>query len=272
MATDVLERNNVQVIGQGQQPMVFAHGFGCDQNMWRFIIPAFEADYRLVLFDYVGSGQSDPKAYDAGRYSQLEGYAQDLLEVCAALDLWNVVLVGHSVSSMIGLLAAIEAPDRFEQLVMVSPSPCYINDVENGYVGGFEHQDIADLLDIMERNYMGWASFLAPMVMQNPDRPELTQELEGSFCSTDPTMAIRFAKATFYSDNRDDLAKVSVPSLVLQCTDDAIAPVEVGQYLNQHLPHSTFQLMQATGHCPHMSHPDETIALMKTYLEAARNG
>ena len=272
MVTDVLERNNVQVIGQGQQPMVFAHGFGCDQNMWRFVIPAFEADYRLVLFDYVGSGQSGLKAYDAGRYSQLEGYAQDLLEVCTTLDLRNIVLVGHSVSSMIGLLAAIEAPDRFEQLVMVSPSPCYINDAEAGYVGGFEHQDIDDLIDIMERNYIGWASVLAPVVMQNLDRPELAQDLEDSFCSTDPSMAIRFAKATFYGDNRDDLARAPVPSLILQCSEDAIAPPEVGQYLHQHLPHSTLQMMQATGHCPHMSHPDETSALIKTYLEAARNG
>jgi sigma-B regulation protein RsbQ len=240
--------------------------------MWRFVAPAFEADYRLVLFDYVGSGQSDLSAYDAGRYSQLEGYAQDLLEVCEALDLRDVVLVGHSVSSMIGLLAAIEAPDRFERLVMIGPSPCYVNDAEQGYVGGFERQDIDDLIDIMEKNYIGWASFLAPVVMQNPDRPELAQELEGSFCSTDPTMAIRFARATFYSDNRQDLVRASVPSLILQCSDDAIAPLAVGHYLHQQLPDSTFQLMQATGHCPHMSHPDETIALIKTYLEAASNG
>jgi sigma-B regulation protein RsbQ len=271
MTTDILRRNNVEVAGQGKQAMVFAHGFGCDQNMWRFITPAFEADYRLVLFDYVGSGHSDLGAYDPQRYSQLQGYAQDVLEIFEALALEGAVFVGHSVSSMIGLLAAIAAPECFEHLVMIGPSPCYIND-EDGYVGGFDRQDIDQLLDIMEKNYIGWAHFLAPVVMQNSDRPELTQELEGSFCSTDPTIATCFAKATFYGDNRSDLPKAPVPSLILQCADDAIAPPEVGHYLHQHLPHSTLELMQATGHCPHMSHPDETIELIELYLKAVGLG
>ncbi|MBE9157738.1 alpha/beta hydrolase [Nodosilinea sp. LEGE 06152] len=267
MSADVLRRNNVTVIGQGQQPLMLAHGFGCDQNMWRFITPAFEAEYRLVLFDYVGAGKSETEAYDLRRYSQLDGYAQDVLEICAALELEKIVFVGHSVSSMIGLLAAIAAPDYFERLIMIGPSPRYIND--DGYIGGFERQDIDQLLDIMEKNYIGWAHFLAPLVMQNPDRPELGQELEESFCSTDPTMATRFAKTTFYGDNRSDLAKVTVPSLILQCAEDAIAPTEVGRYLHRHLPHSTLTLMAATGHCPHMSHPEETVQHIKTYLEAA---
>lgn len=267
MPVDVLSRNNVKVMGQGQQPLVMAHGFGCDQKMWRFVAPAFAADYRLVLFDYVGFGQSDLATYDPQRYSHLQGYAQDVLDICAALDLERAIFVGHSVSSMIGLLAAIAAPERFERLVMIGPSPCYIND--EAYFGGFEREDIDQLLDIMEKNYIGWAQFLAPVVMQNADRPQLTQELEESFCSTDPAIATRFAKATFYGDNRRDLARVPVPSLILQCKDDTIAPDEVGQYLHQHLPHSTLARMKATGHCPHMSHPDETIQLIKTYLEAA---
>jgi sigma-B regulation protein RsbQ len=267
MATDILARNNVNVFGQGQQPMVFTHGFGCDQNMWRLIAPAFEADYRLVLFDYVGSGRSDLSAYDPARYSRLEGYAQDLQEVCDALALDRVVLVGHSVSSMIGLLAALQTPRRFAHLIMIGPSPCYIND--DGYQGGFERHDIDQMIDIMEKNYMGWASFLAPVVMQNSDRPELTQELEESFCSTDPAMAVRFARATFYGDNRADLPRATVPSLILQCAEDAIAPAAVGEYLQRHLPHSTLATMEATGHCPHLSHPEETIRLISAYLEAA---
>ena len=218
----IRSRNNVTISGKGTQPMLFAHGFGCDQNMWRFITPAFEEDYRLVLFDYVGSGKSDWSAYDPERYGTLAGYARDVLEVCEELDLHDIIFVGHSVSSMVGVLAANAAPERFSELILVSPSPCYINDGD--YIGGFERADIEGLLDMMERNYLGWASFLTPVIMKNADRPELTQELEASFCSTDPEIARRFAEATFYADNRADLDKVRVPSLVMQCSEDAIAP------------------------------------------------
>jgi sigma-B regulation protein RsbQ len=245
--------------------MLFAHGFGCDQNMWRFITPAFEDDYRIVLFDYVGSGRSDLTAYDAERYGSLDGYAQDVLDIIEALDLRDVVFVGHSVSAMIGVLASIRAPERFESLVMVGPSPRYLNDPP-GYVGGFERQDIDGLLEMMEKNYIGWASFLAPVVVKNADRPELSRELEESFCSTDPVIARRFAEVTFYSDNRADLPLVRVPSLIMQCSDDALAPVEVGRYLESHLPGSTFRQLRATGHCPHISHPEETVEVMKDYL------
>ncbi|OYQ65010.1 sigma factor SigB regulation protein RsbQ [Pseudanabaena sp. SR411] len=265
MTQNILKRNNVKVSGHGKQPMLFAHGFGCDQNMWRFVIPAFENDYQVILLDYVGSGQSDLQAYSAERYTNLNGYAQDILDICEALKLQDVILVGHSVSSMIGILASIQAPHLFERLILVSPSPCYINDLPD-YIGGFERSDIEGLLDIMEKNYIGWASFLAPMVMKNEERPELMQELETSFCSTDPEIANRFAKATFYGDNRSDLPKVTTPSLILQCAEDAIAPSDVGQYMHRHLSQSTLKLMQATGHCPHMSHPLETITLMKEYL------
>jgi sigma-B regulation protein RsbQ len=262
--TDVLKRNNVNVSGSGTRPMLFAHGFGCDQNMWRYITPAFEQDYKIVLFDYVGSGKSDLAAYDEQRYATLDGYAQDVLEICEALDLQDVVFVGHSVSSMVGLLAARREPKRFSKLIMVGPSPRYLND--NDYVGGFERPDLEGLLDLMDKNYIGWANFLAPVIMKNADRPELTQELNESFCSTDPKIARRFAEATFFADNRADVPHAPVPSLILQCSEDAIAPIEVGNYLYREMPGSTLRILKATGHCPHISHPEETIEAMKEYL------
>ncbi|HEV2761379.1 MAG TPA: alpha/beta hydrolase [Pyrinomonadaceae bacterium] len=267
MSTDVLKRNNVKVSGRGARPMLFAHGFGCDQNMWRFVAPAFEDDFRVVLFDYVGSGKSDLAAYDAEKYSTLGGYARDVLDVCGALDLRDVIFVGHSVSGVVGMLASVEEPRLFSRLVLVGPSPCYFNDPPD-YRGGFEREDIQGLLELMEKNYIGWANFLAPVVAKNPERPELARELEESFCSTDPRVARRFAEATFLSDNRADLARVPVPSLIMQCSEDAIAPGEVGAYLGRHLPGSTLRVLEATGHCPHMSHPEETVRVMKEYLRA----
>ncbi|HEX5746469.1 MAG TPA: alpha/beta hydrolase [Archangium sp.] len=265
LAHDILSRNNVQVTGRGTQPILFAHGFGCDQHMWRFVAPAFEADYRVVLFDYVGSGKSDLHAYNRERYSSLNGYAEDILDICRALDLRDIIFVGHSVSSMIGLLAAIREPERFHRLVLVAPSPRYLNEAPD-YVGGFERQDIEELLQTMDKNYIGWANFLAPRVMNRPDRPELNQELTESFCSTDPTIARRFAEVTFFSDNRKDLPKLTVPSLILQCSEDLIAPRQVGDYLHRNLARSTLRLTRATGHCPHMSAPEETTSLIKDYL------
>lgn len=268
MSNDVLARNNVTVIGRGTQPMVFVHGFGCDQQMWRLITPAFEDDYRIVLFDYVGHGRSDRAAYDADRYATLDGFAQDILDVVDALDLRDVILVGHSVSSIVGVLAINRSPERFERLIMVAPSPRYINDPPD-YHGGFERADIEGLLDMMDKNYIGWAGALAPMVVGNPDRPELGAELNTSFCSTDPIVARQFAYATFLGDNRGDLASLPVPSLVLQCSEDAIAPQGVGAYVARVTPGSTFRQLQATGHCPHLSHPEETIAAMREYLATA---
>lgn len=269
MPQNILRRNNVSVRGRGTQPMLFAHGFGCDQNMWRYLVPAFESDYRIVLFDFVGSGKSDLQAYDANRYSRLEGYAQDVLEICEALDLNDVVFVGHSVSGVIGMLAAVEQPKLFERLILVGPSASYINEKPD-YVGGFERSDIVELLNTMDKNYMGWASFLAPAIMANADRPELSKELEESFCSTDPTIARNFAEATFLSDYRHLLPKVPVPSLIMQCSEDIIAPLEVGDYLKRHLPQSSLAVMTATGHCPHVSHPEETIQVIKDYLAPSR--
>ncbi len=264
MNQDVIKRNNVKVSGTGTQPMLFAHGFGCDQNMWRYVTPHFEHDYRIVLFDYVGSGKSDVSAYDAKRYDSLEGYARDVLEVIDALDLKDIIFVGHSVSSMIGVIAANEEPDRFERLILVGPSPRYINDAP--YVGGFEQRDIEGLFEMMDHNFMGWANFLAPAIMKNADRPELGTELTESFCSTDPVIARQFARATFLADNRDDLSRVSVPSLILQCSDDMVAPLEVGDYLHGELAGSTLRVMKAVGHCPHMSEPEETVSLIREYL------
>ena len=264
MALNVLARNNVKVFGEGKQPLLFAHGFGCDQNMWRFVAPAFEQDFRIVLFDYVGAGKSDLSSYNAARYGSLDGYAEDVLDICEALDLSDVIFVGHSVSGVIGMLASIREPHPFSRLILIGPSPCYLNAPD--YEGGFERADIEGMLAMMDKNYMGWAHYLAPVVMGNPGEPALSDELEQSFCSTDPVIARRFAEVTFYGDNREDLPKVSIPSLILQCAEDVIAPEGVGHYLNRSLQNSTLQLMKATGHCPHMSHPEETIRLMKEYL------
>lgn len=261
----ILKRNNVRVFGKGTQPIVFAHGFGCDQNMWRYITPAFENDFQLILFDYVGSGKSDTKAYNKERYSTLHGYAQDVLDICEELKLTDVIFVAHSVSSMIGLLAAVEKPDLFKNLIFIGPSPCYINDLPS-YKGGFEKKDVEGLLETMDNNYIGWANFLAPVIMKNPDKPELSEELQQSFCSTDPVIARNFAEVTFFSDNRRDLSLLKVPTLILQCSDDAIAPDEVGDYLLHHLKDSTLVKMKATGHCPQMSHPEETIRYIQEYL------
>ncbi|NMM37538.1 MAG: alpha/beta hydrolase [Glaciimonas sp.] len=264
---NIQQRNNVQVFGRGRQPMVFAHGFGCDQVMWRLLSPAFEQDYTVVLFDYVGAGHSDPDAYDPQRYASLRGYAKDVVEVCESLDLQNAILVAHSVSSMICLLAATEIPQRIDRLVMICPSPRYLNDPPD-YKGGFEQADIEGLLDMIERNQPGWANYLAGMVMKNPDRPALAEELEASFCAMDPPIARRFAAAAFLADNRNDLRGFDKPTLILQCAQDSVAPVEVGSYLHRHLVNSRLQQMKATGHCPHMSHPQETIALIREYLQA----
>ncbi len=267
MNRSITKRNNIRVSGKGTQPMLFAHGFGCDQNMWRYLTPAFEEKYKIVLFDYVGAGKSDIKSYHPERYASLQGYAQDVLDICDELDLRNVIFVGHSVSSMIGLLAAIEEPSYFDRLIMVGPSPCYIND--GLYTGGFERSDIEGLLDTMEKNYIGWANFLAPNIMGNKDRPGLSEELTESFCSTDPVIARQFAEATFFSDNREDLKKLKTPALILQCSEDIIAPVEVGTYVAKNIAKGTLKIMKATGHCPHMSEPEETITLIREYLETA---
>jgi len=244
--------------------MLFAHGFGCDQNMWRHVAPAFADEYRIVLFDHVGAGGSDLSAYEPGRYASLDGYADDVLEICAELGLERVVFVGHSVSAMIGVLAARREPERFERLVLIGPSPRYVD--EGDYVGGFSAEDIDGLLESLESNFLGWSGQMAPAIVGNPDRPELGEELTNSFCRTDPEIAKQFARVTFLSDNRADLPAVQTRSLILQCADDAIAPRAVGEYVHARMPHSELVLLEATGHCPNLSAPDETIAAIRAFL------
>jgi sigma-B regulation protein RsbQ len=261
----VIERNNVALSGPvGAPPMVFAHGFGCDQNMWRYVAPAFEDDYRVVLFDHVGAGRSDLAAYDHQKYATLQGYADDVLEILRELELRDVVFVGHSVSAMIGVLAAAEEPARFATLVLVGPSPRYIDDGD--YVGGFTADDIDGLLDSLDSNYLGWSAAMAPVIMGRPDRPDLGEELTNSFCRTDPEIARQFARVTFLSDNRIDLDAVQTPALVLQCSDDVIAPASVGEYVHRRLRGSTLVHLQARGHCPNLSAPEETIAAIRNFL------
>jgi sigma-B regulation protein RsbQ len=262
---DLLNRNNVTVSGDPAAPaMILAHGFGCDQNMWRFVAPAFEATHRVVLFDHVGFGDSDLAAWDPQRYATLDGYARDVLEICRELEITGAVFVGHSVSAMIGVLAANADPERFDRLVLVGPSPRYIDD--DGYVGGFAREDIDELLDSLASNYLGWSSAMAPVIVGNPDRPELGEELTNSFCRTDPDIAAHFARVTFLSDNRADLDALQTPSLVLQCSDDAIAPQAVGEYVHARIPHSELVLMRAVGHCPNLSAPEELISAIRAYL------
>jgi sigma-B regulation protein RsbQ len=244
--------------------MVFAHGFGCDQNMWRFVAPAFADRYRIVLFDHVGAGGSDLSAYDPEKYAVLDGYAEDVIEFSRELAIQGGVFVGHSVSAMIGVLAAKKAPDLFDRLVLVGPSPRYIDDGD--YVGGFTEGQIHELLEFLDSNHMGWSQAMAPVIMGNADRPELGEELTNSFCRTDPEIAKRFARTTFLSDNRADLAGVKARSLILQCSEDVIAPPCVGEYVRRAIPDSEFVLLDATGHCPNLSAPEETIAAMKAFL------
>ncbi len=261
---DVRSRNNVAVTGVDGPVVVLAHGFGCDQNLWRLVVPALAARCRVVLFDHVGAGRSDMSAWDARRYSSLDGYAEDVLEICHGLDLGGVAFVGHSVSAMIGVLAANAEPELFDKLVLLTPSPRYVDDGD--YRGGFSGEDIEELLDSLDSNYLGWSATMAPVIMGNPDRPELGEELTNSFCSTDPGVARVFARATFLSDNRANLAEVTVPTLVLECAQDVIAPREVGAYVHARIPGSTLVTLDATGHCPQLSAPEATAAAILEYV------
>jgi sigma-B regulation protein RsbQ len=258
-----IERNNVKISGSGPRAMMFAHGFGCDQNMWRFVAPAFETQFRVVVFDHVGAGGSDLSAYKPEKYSSLNGYADDVVEIGRELGLQGAVFVGHSVSAMIGALASLKAPGVFESLVMVGPSPRYMNDGD--YVGGFSETQIDELLESLDDNHLGWSAAMAPAIMGNPDRPELGQELADSFCRTDPDIAKAFARVTFKSDNRGDLDKITARTLVLQCSDDIIAGMQVGEYVNARIAGSRLVKLAATGHCPNLSAPDEVISAIRAF-------
>lgn len=261
-----LRRNNVKISGAGKQTIMFAHGFGCDQNMWCNVAQAFEPDFRVVLFDHVGAGRSDLSAYDSAKYAVLDGYADDIVEIGRALGLNDAILVGHSVSAMIGALACIQAPGMFCKLVMVGPSPRYIDDDEVGYIGGFSRAQVEELLEFLAENHLGWSAAMAPVIMGNADRPELVVELESSFCNTDPEIAREFARATFFADNRGDLARLETRSLILQCKEDIIAPECVGKYLHANLVNSEYVLLNATGHCPNLSAPNEVIKAIRAFV------
>ncbi|MEO3974896.1 alpha/beta hydrolase [Streptomyces sp. CAU 1734] len=268
---DVHSRNNVTVSGRPGGPVVvLAHGFGCDQNMWRLVAPILERDFTVVLFDHVGAGRSDLSAWDSEHHSTMSGYAEDVLEVCRELGLGPVIFVGHSVSAMMGVLAAAREPAVFAGLVLLAPSPCFIDDPASGYRGGFSAEDIDELLDSLDANYLGWSGAMAPVIMGNPGRPELSEELTNSFCRTDPRIARVFARVTFLSDNREDLARVSVPVLVAQCSSDAIAPPEVGAFVRSRIPGSRLVTLNATGHCPQLSAPEETALAIAGFAGAPR--
>jgi len=264
MLQKLVARNNITIQGTGSKSMFLVHGYGCDQNMWRYITPQFKEDYRIILIDLVGSGKSDENAYDYDKYSSLEGYADDIIEICDALNAKDVCFVGHSVSAMIGVLAAIKRPTLFEKLIMIGPSPRYINDAV--YFGGFSQNDIDDLMETLDSNYLGWSSAMAPVIMGNSDRPELAAELEESFCQNNPEIAKHFAKVTFQGDNRSDLSKLTTDTLIIQSKEDAIASVKVGQYVHENIANSKLEILETTGHCPHLSGPNQTIEAMKKYL------
>jgi sigma-B regulation protein RsbQ len=261
---NVLQRNRVKVDGNGEVCLVFAHGFGCDQNMWRLLAPQYGSRFRTVTFDHVGSGMSDLSAYDRQKYNSLGGYASDVIEILDKVAAGPVVFVGHSVSAMIGVLADLQSPGKIAGHMMIGPSPCYINDGE--YVGGFSREDIDSLLDTLEANYLGWAGSIAPTIMGAPEQPELSEELAASFCRTDPEIAKHFARVTFTADNRADLPKLKTPALIVQSSDDFIAPMVVGEYLRDRLPNAMLRVVENIGHCPHLSAPCASAIAMDEFL------
>ncbi|GAA3293313.1 alpha/beta hydrolase [Dactylosporangium vinaceum] len=268
---DVRSRNHVTVLGRPGAPVVMlAHGFGCDQNMWRLVVPLLEPHFTVVLFDHVGAGRSDLSSWSRERYSTLDGYAADVLEICRELALGPVTFVGHSVSAMMGVLAAAREPEAFAGLVLLAPSPCFIDDPDTGYRGGFSAEDIDELLESLDANYLGWSGAMAPVIMGNPERPELGAELTNSFCRTDPDIARVFARVTFLSDNRRDLARVTVPALIAECSSDAIAPPGVGAFIAAQIPGSRLVTLNATGHCPQLAAPEETAAAIAAFAGAQR--
>jgi len=264
-ASHVIKRNNVTIIGEGEKTLLLAHGFGCDQNMWHYLTPLLQQKYRIVLFDYVGCGQSDLTAFDKSRYETLDGYAQDVIDICETLQLQDVSFIGHSVSGNIGFIASIIAPQYFSRFVLVCPSPCFLN-LPPDYFGGFDKADLEELINLMDKNYIGWANYLAPLVMGEQNDPTLVEQLESSFCSTDPKYAKPFAKATFFSDYRNLLAKITHPSLILQSSADSLASVDVGKYMHENTPHSSLEVIEAHGHCLHMTDPISVATKIEPFL------
>lgn len=266
MQESLIAKHNIHISGKGNTAILFIHGYGCDQTMWRFVAPAFENEYKVVLLDLVGCGYSDPNAYEYDKYNSLDGHVTDILEICDALNQEDIILVGHSVSAMIAGLAAIRRPDLFQKLIMVCPSPRYINEESTGYVGGFEESDIAEMLHTLNSNYLGWTSAIAPVIIGRPDKPEFTDELINRFCRNNPAIAEQFATVTFTGDNRKELPLIKVPALILQCSRDIIAPMEVGQYVHEHIAGSTLSVINTSGHCPHLTAPELTLEVITDFL------
>jgi sigma-B regulation protein RsbQ len=265
MEENILLRNNVKIKGTGSQPMLFVNGYGCDSNIWRFIYPEFEKNYKVILFDHVGTGDSQLSEYSYEKYNDLQGYADDIIELCRKLSFEKTIIVGHSVGCIISMLAVIKAPEFFDKVILLSPSPCYIN--QEDYEGGFSKQDIEQMIEAVESNYLGWVSSITPVITGNADRPELAEELSNRFCRNNPDIAKHFARVTFLSDNRKDLPELSKKTLILQVTDDVIAPVSVGEYMHKTIPDNRLEMIEANGHCPHLSHPADTIRIMKSFLQ-----
>ena len=266
-SNDVLVRNDVRVLGPVDAPvMLMVHGFGCDQSMFRRLVPHLDDTFRVVLFDHVGSGGSDIDAYDPGQYDTLDRYVLDLIEVCDALALEDVTVVAHSIGAMMAIDAAVRRPGLFARMVLLAPSPSYLDDAATGYVGGMSRRDVDELLDSLDDNHLAWASAMAPVVMGGDNPAELTGELEDTFCRVDPRVMRTFARVTFLSDVRDLLPSVAVPSLIVQCSRDALAPLAVGSYLHAHLAHSELVVLEATGHVPQASAPDETARAILSYV------
>ena len=266
-AGEVIARNNVQISGPDDAPvLVFAHGFGCDQTMYSRILPYFEGRYRIVLFDHVGSGRSSLDEYDAVKYATLDQYVDDLIELCHALKLTDVTLIAHSFSALLAIAAGVTSPEIFRELVLLAPTPSYIDDPDTGYEGGFSRADIDGLMESLDDNHLAWAAMMAPVVMKNPEVPQLTDELEESFCRVDPRVMRTFARVAFLSDVRPLLSQVEVPTLIVQCTNDSLAPLHVGEYMEAHMPRATVVVLEAEGHVPQVSAPEETSRAILQFL------
>jgi sigma-B regulation protein RsbQ len=262
-----MHNNAITLRGNGAKPMLFVHGFGTDQAMWRYIAPAFEDSHKVVLYDHIGSGRSDLRLYDKRKYAHYEGYADDLIEICDALDLRGIDLAAHSAGCMMAVLAARRCSELFDRLMLLGASPCYVN--HEDYTGGFSREDINDLLAFLEINPAGWSANLTPMVMANAERPELAAELEAFFVRNDPKIMHHFACAVFLSDHRADLEGLKVPTLIMQCRDDIVAPLEVGDYMHAKLPNSTLKVLDTHGHYPQLSHPGPVTDAIRDYLNGA---
>ncbi len=259
-----LRKNNVSISGSGSKTLVFVHGYGCDQSMWRFVAPQFELSHRVVLYDLTGMGQSDLSEYDFKAYRTLQRHADDLTAILEDLEVSDGVLIGHSVGATIACLAALKCPERISALALVAPSPSFMNDA--AYTGGFDREALEGLVNLMDENFLGWTSRVTPTIAGEDRAGETAAELTQSFCRTDPAIAKHFGRITFLADHRADMKRVEAPAAIIQCTDDALAPVDVGVWLSENMKRGTLKFIEATGHCPHMTEPAKTTEAIREFL------